>query len=223
MCSHRELPGHQRGPQGTCSSCVSRLCPAISAKQGNHAGRGGCGNKEEAGAAQPSGAEAPTRQRSRGAASKRPHRHGRVGWIQCQAASSSLWETSPHSQEGCDPKTTESCQDFGNADGMKGTKSKPGIIATNQEPNISHTLQTPLCAPWKAPHSPQACEPLPRCLQQACQACAYGESSPSPAWPVKPHQPDLSKHCPAFHTHPSRHKQDCMNCSLSQRQDNRFL
>lgn len=119
-----------------------------------------------------------------------PHRHRRVGQIQCQAASSSLWETSPYNQEGCDPKTTESCQDFGNADGMKGTKSKPGITATNQEQSISCTPQTPLCAPWKAPRSPRAYEPLLRCFQQAHHACGYGESSPSPpAQPVKPSSP----------------------------------
>lgn len=40
-------------PQGTRSPWVSRLCPAVSVRQGNHAGCGSCGNKEEAGAAQP--------------------------------------------------------------------------------------------------------------------------------------------------------------------------
>lgn len=50
----------------------------------------------------------------------------RVGWSQCQAASSSLWEAPPY-QEWCDPKISESCQDFGNSDGMKDIKSKPWL------------------------------------------------------------------------------------------------
>lgn len=72
---------------------------------------------------------------------------------------------------------------------MKGTKSKPSITATNQEKNISHILQTPLGAPWKAPHSPQAWEPLPKYFQHAHQACGYRESSPSATWPIKPFPP----------------------------------
>lgn len=44
-------------PEGLSRNVIPtgfQLCPAVSAKQGNPAGCGSCGNKEEAGAAQPS-------------------------------------------------------------------------------------------------------------------------------------------------------------------------